>query len=56
MKTDMLASQFEALDEPSDALVVDISASPSTIVKQILSQVRRPRHTSVAEAPEQETE
>ena len=56
MKTDMLASQFEALDEPSDALVVDISASPSTIVKQILSQVRRPRQTSVAEAPEQETE
>jgi len=56
MKADMLASQFEALDEPSDALVVDISASPSTIVKQILSQVRRPQHTGVAQAPRQETE
>ena len=56
MKADMLASQFEALDEPSDALVVDISASPSTIVKQILSQVWRSRHTGVAQAPQQETE
>jgi gluconate kinase len=56
MKADMLASQFEALDEPSDALVVDISASPSTIVKQILSEVRRPRHPRVAETPEQQPE
>ena len=29
MKVDMLASQFEALEEPSDALVVDVSAPPS---------------------------
>ena len=56
MKADMLASQFEALDEPSDALVVDISASPGTIVKQIVSHVRRPRHASVAQTPEQEEE
>ena len=44
MKADLLASQFDALDEPSDALVVDISASPSAIVEQIVSQVRRPSH------------
>jgi len=48
MKADMLASQFDALDEPSDALVVDISASPSAIVKHILSQLRRPHHAGVA--------
>jgi len=36
MKADMLASQFEALEEPSDALVVDISQSPRAIVEQIL--------------------
>ena len=43
MKTDMLASQFEALDEPADALVVDVSAPPKGIVEHILSHVRRPR-------------
>ena len=36
MKADMLASQFEALEEPSDALVVDISQSPRAIVEQTL--------------------
>jgi gluconokinase len=41
MKADLLASQFDALDEPSDALVVDISASPAAIVKHILSQLRQ---------------
>jgi gluconokinase len=48
MKADMLASQFDALDEPADALVVDISASPGAIVKHILSQLRRPDHAGVA--------
>ena len=42
MKADMLASQFEALEEPSDALVVDVSAPPSTIVQQIMTQLRIP--------------
>ena len=42
MKAGMLASQFDALDEPAGALVVDVSASPNTIVGHILSQVRRP--------------
>jgi gluconokinase len=39
MKPEMLASQFEALEEPQDALVADISASPQVIVKQVLSQL-----------------
>jgi gluconokinase len=42
MKADMLASQFDALEEPSDALVIDVSASPSVIVERILSQLLRP--------------
>jgi gluconokinase len=52
MKAGMLASQFDALDEPADALVVDVSAPPNAIVEHILSEVRRPRPASVAEGPE----
>jgi gluconokinase len=40
MKADMLASQFAALEEPSDALAVDVSASPAAIVDRILSELR----------------
>jgi gluconokinase len=36
MKPDMLRSQFEALEEPSDALTVDISGSIEEIVDTIL--------------------
>ena len=43
MKADMLPSQFDALEEPSDAIVVDISPPPSAIVAQILAQLPRPR-------------
>jgi len=45
MKADMLSSQFGALEEPSDAIVVDISPPPSAIVAQILAQLPRPRPT-----------
>lgn len=48
MKADMLASQFEALEEPSDALVADASRPPDAIVKQILNELRGPAHASVA--------
>jgi gluconokinase len=44
MKADMLASQFEALEEPSDALIVDVSQPPWTIVGQILAELRVPTH------------
>jgi gluconokinase len=50
MKVDMLASQFAALEEPSDALVVDVSASPRTILERILSQLRIAHHQE-AETP-----
>ena len=52
MKADMLASQFDALDEPADALVVDVSAPPSDIVEQILSHLRRSPDAEVAGAQE----
>jgi gluconokinase len=39
MKSDMLASQFDALEEPSCAIVVDAAAPPQAIVELILSQI-----------------
>jgi gluconokinase len=39
MKAGMLASQFADLEEPSDAIVVDISSPPDSIVQQILSTI-----------------
>jgi len=53
MKADLLASQFDALEEPDDALVVDVSEPPSVIVEHILSQLRIPRHAGAAETPDQ---
>jgi gluconokinase len=41
LKVNMLASQFDALEEPSDALVVDVSQPPEAIVEQILAELRR---------------
>jgi gluconokinase len=37
MKPGMLASQFADLDEPTDAIVVDVAAEPSVIVAQIVN-------------------
>jgi gluconokinase len=48
MKAAMLASQFEALEEPSDALIVDISQPPGKIVEQILGELRGPVHADMA--------
>ena len=48
MKADMLAGQFEALEEPSDALIVDVSQSPGAIVEQILAELRAPTHADMA--------
>ena len=44
MKADMLSSQFEALEEPSDAIIVDVSLSPRTIVEHILAELRESTH------------
>jgi gluconokinase len=48
MKANMLASQFEALEEPSDALIVDVSQSPAAIVEQILAELRGLSHPHTA--------
>jgi len=40
MKPNMLKSQFEALEEPADALVVDIGKEPGEICDEILSKIR----------------
>src|ERR1041384_4273591 len=55
MKADMLASQFEALEEPSDALIVDVSPPPDAIVEQILTELRRPPHTHLPRAATPQT-
>jgi len=52
MKADMLASQFEALEEPSDALIVDVSQPPAAIVEQILTELREPTHVDTDGSPD----
>lgn len=41
MKPEMLQSQFDALEEPSDALTVDISLSVDEITKKILQHMEK---------------
>ena len=40
MKADMLASQFDTLEEPANAIVIDAAATPGEIVERILRQLR----------------
>lgn len=40
MPPDLLPSQFEALEEPSDAITIDISEPPETVVRGILRCLR----------------
>ncbi|HJS99381.1 MAG TPA: gluconokinase [Terriglobales bacterium] len=40
MKAGMLPSQFADLEEPHDALVMDISLAPDVILQQLLPQLR----------------
>lgn len=54
MKANMLASQFEALEEPSDALVVDVSQPPAAIVEQILAALRDRDHAEIAVATDRQ--
>jgi gluconate kinase len=39
MKAEMLQSQFSALENPKDALVVDISQDLDGITKEIISHI-----------------
>lgn len=41
MKPEMLKSQFDALEEPDDALTVDISLSVDEIVLEVLQQLKK---------------
>jgi gluconate kinase len=36
----LLSSQFAALEEPADAIVVDIGGTPEAIVAAVLGQLR----------------
>lgn len=40
MNKDLLDSQFETLEEPQDAIVVDVAATPESIVENIRKQLR----------------
>jgi len=40
MKADMLKSQFDALEEPADAITVDISLPVEKIVQTVIKQLR----------------
>ena len=40
MKAEMLASQFTDLEEPSEAMIIDISRTPDQIVSEILERLR----------------
>ena len=37
----LLSSQFEALEEPSDALTVDAAQAPEALVRQIIAALKR---------------
>jgi gluconokinase len=39
MKPHMLQSQFEALEEPANALTIDISISVADIVREVLNRM-----------------
>jgi gluconokinase len=41
MKTEMLQSQFDALEEPTDAITVDVSHSVEEIVREILQSMSK---------------
>src|SRR5262245_19636810 len=43
MKANMVASQFAALEEPADAIVVDVDRPPAAIVEEIVARLARPR-------------
>jgi len=43
MGADMLASQFEVLQEPDDAVIVDVANPPQKIVNEIIRRIGLPR-------------
>ena len=51
MKANMLASQFDVLEEPSDAIIVDIAQPPDAIVERILAGVSHPSTAGASTPP-----
>jgi gluconokinase len=45
MRPELLNSQFDALEEPTDAIVVDAVQQPQAIADQIVAELRK-RHQS----------
>ena len=41
MSAELLQSQFETLEEPDDALIIDISLPPQAIVQEITSKMTK---------------
>lgn len=41
MPVSLLQSQFETLERPADALVLDATAAPATLMQQVLEHVRQ---------------
>jgi len=41
MSAELLQSQFETLEEPDDALIIDISLPPQAIVQEIMSKMTK---------------
>jgi len=52
MKATMLASQFDTLEEPSDAIVADISQPPDVVVERILDTLRAPAAAASSKSQE----
>ena len=40
MNPDLLRSQFETLEEPEDALIIDVCLTPEKIIEEILSKIQ----------------
>jgi gluconokinase len=51
MKANMLDSQFDALEEPSDAIIVDIAQAPGAIVERILARMSPPTTADASPQP-----
>jgi gluconokinase len=49
MNPDLLKSQFETLEEPKDAIIVDASETPEKIVDEILAEVQTKKNALKAE-------
>jgi gluconokinase len=41
MNPNLLQSQFDTLEEPRDAIVVDVSATPKAIVNEVIARLGR---------------